>query len=115
MSMNIGAYNQNSYVQYNPAYRPRDIQAKDDSDREEKQAIALSEELAASAVPDQQVNTKEPKQHVVEGASDSDGLQQDHTNNGRSYNQMGMMDIQAAFFGFSSRRATDIQPVEMGA
>lgn len=112
MSMNISAYNQNPYSLYSN-YRQRDVLSRDEIDREEDQAIALSEELASSAVPAQPVDTQEPKQRIVEDASEADSLRQDNMNSRYSSAQMDLMDIQAAFFGFSSRRTSDIQPVSM--
>ena len=108
--MTIGSYNQSPYLQYNP-YRSLDMKARDENDREEKQAIALSEELAASALPDKPVSSQEAKPRIVEDADETGGMNKDNTNSQYSSARMDLMDLQAAFFGFSSRRAADIQPV----
>ena len=114
MSINVGAFDRSLYTNYSP-YRPRDLQAKEDNDRQEKQAISVSEELAASSAQNLNPanNGHEPKPRIVEDAADAEEMRKDNTGSKYSNAQMDMLDIQAAFFGFSSRRTADIQPVEL--
>lgn len=114
MAMTIGgSYGVNPYAQYNTLRSP-EAASSDEKNRQENQAIALSEELASSvtgaSVPVNSDN-QDDKPRVVEAETGAEGMQRESMDRKNSSIQLDMMDLQAAFFGFSSRRATDIPAV----
>ena len=109
MAMAIsGSYSINPYNQYS-SYKTPAMKDEELRDSEENQAAQLSEELVAAA--SLQSNNVEPQKDVprtIDAANGADEFRNDSMNRKHSSVQMDMLDIQAAFFGFSSKRAADI-------
>ena len=110
ITANTGYYT-NPYAQYN-SYKAPVANAADQRENEEDQLAAASGSIAAAMQqPTQPVNGDQPQLRAVEAEPEAEGSRQESMDRKNSSVQLDMLDLQAAFFGFSTRRATDIPAV----
>lgn len=107
-------YYTSPYAQYN-SYKPPVTAVADQRENEEDQLAAASGSIAAAVQqPVQPVNNgNQPQMRTVEAESEAEGSRQESMDRKNSSVQMDMLDLQAAFFGFSMRRPSDIPAVTL--
>lgn len=110
-------YYTSPYAQYN-SYKPPVTAVADQRENEEDQLAAASGSIAAAVQQTAQPvndNNQQPQIAVETDAEAGGGSQQDSRNRQYAGAQMNALDLQAAFFGFSMRRPSDIPAVSLEA